>query len=124
MKLVILITAKTEKGFEVARAWQTAGAPGVTIINAHGLHSIQKRLRQGTFELPRMIISAAAAMAQVFNDLHRTTYIFISVMPEEMIDDIIAETESILGDLLSPDTGVVFVLDVERAIGVRNHGTE
>lgn len=124
MKLVILITAKTDQGMEVAEAWQNAGAPGVTIIRSHGLHTLQERVKSGDVELPRMFFTMSAALSHVLDSAEQTTLIFLSVMSEDMVPKIVVATTGILGDLLTPDTGVVFVLDVEQAIGVRNHGSE
>jgi nitrogen regulatory protein PII len=121
MKLVLLITAKTELGLEVAEAWQEAGAPGVTILNAHGLHGLQKIVKEGDFELPRMVVSMGAAMAHIMNDVEFSTVILISIMPPEVVEAVIEKTTATLGDLTKPNTGVVFVLDVERAIGVVPH---
>lgn len=121
MKLVILITAETENGLQVAEAWQEAGAPGVTIIQSHGLFSLQERVRRGDVELPRMLASMASAMASIIESVERNSYVILSVVPVEMVDKLSDETSKVLGDLLSPNTGVMFVLDIERAIGVRDH---
>jgi nitrogen regulatory protein PII len=121
MKLVILITAKTEKGLEVAEAWQEAGAPGITILRSYGLYTLQERVRRGDVELPRMVMSMASAMAAVLENVEQTTSLMLSVVPHEMVDVLIEATSRVLGDLLSPDSGVIFVLDIERAIGVRDH---
>ncbi len=121
MKLVILITAQTENGLEVALAWREAGAPGVTIIPSHGLHSLQRKTKSGGLELPMIITSMADAMAGLLNASETSSLIILSVMPAEILGKVIEATKGVLGDLTAPDTGVVFVLDVEQAIGVRDH---
>lgn len=121
MKLVILITAQTENGLEVALAWREAGAPGVTIIPSHGLHSLQRKTKSGGLELPMIITSMADAMAGLLDASETSSLIILSVMPAEILGKVIEATKGVLGDLTAPDTGVVFVLDVEQAIGVRDH---
>lgn len=121
MKLVILITAQVENGMEVAQAWQDAGAPGVTIVRTHGLFTLQKEAGSGTVELPRMIGSMAAALAHILDNLEERGQMLISVVDNEKVDVLIAAASAILGDLSQPYNGVLFVLDVERAIGVRHH---
>ncbi|MCL4879175.1 MAG: hypothetical protein KJ064_21140 [Anaerolineae bacterium] len=121
MKLVILITAQTENGLEVALAWREAGAPGVTIIPSHGLHSLQRKTKSGGLELPMIITSMADAMAGLLDASETSSLIILSVMPAEILGKVIEATRGVLGDLTAPDTGVVFVLDVEQAIGVRDH---
>ncbi|MEP7291467.1 MAG: P-II family nitrogen regulator [Chloroflexota bacterium] len=121
MKLVILITSQVEAGLDVAQAWQEAGAPGVTIIRSHGLHSLQRELRSGQVELPRMMISMGVAMAAILDNMEERGEIILSVVEDELVDALIAAANRVLGDLTEPDNGVLFVLPVEQAIGVRRH---
>ena len=124
MKLVILMTALVEKGFTVAQAWQEAGAPGVTIIQMHGLYRLQQKVTHGAVELPRMVVSMAAAMAAVIDNAEAEGIMFLSLVPAEIVDGLITAANIELGDLTEPGNGVLCVLDVERALGVRNHGTQ
>lgn len=122
MKLIILITAKIENGLDVALGWKEVGAPGVTIIPAHGLHTLQQQLESGEVELPRMVVSMAAAMAHLMGNAEQQSQVFLSVVEDELVDPLIAEANKQLGDLTEPHNGVLFVLNIERAIGVRRHG--
>lgn len=124
MKLVILVTAKVEKGLEIAQAWQDAGAPGVTIIRTHGLHTLQREVQKGGYELPRMVASMATAMAHIIDTVEELGNLIFSVVDEEVVDALVDETQKELGDLTTPDSGVIFVLPIERAIGVVNHERE
>ncbi|MEZ4641781.1 MAG: hypothetical protein R3E31_03390 [Chloroflexota bacterium] len=49
---------------------------------------------------------------------HRT--LFTVVDSDELVDKIIAATQSVIGDLNAPNKGVLFVLPVNRVIGVRS----
>lgn len=122
MKLVILVTAKIELGLEVAQSWQDAGAPGVTILRSHGLHTLQKELEHGDIELPRMVASMASAMATLIENVEERGEMILSLVDDDMVDALIAVTNQVLGDLMSPNSGVLFVIPVERAVGVRHHG--
>ena len=121
MKLVLLITAQVEQGLSVAQAWQDAGAPGVTIIRSHGFRTLQEKVKAGTIELPRVVTSMAAAMAHVLTNLEEPGEILLSVVPRDMVDKLEEAASSVLGDLTEPYNGIMIVLDVERAIGVRHH---
>lgn len=121
MKLAILITAQTENGLEVALAWKAAGAPGVTIIPSHGLHALQKKVKMGGVELPMVITSMAGAMASLLEASETNSVILLAVMPAETLEKVVDATTNILGDLSAPNNGIMFVLDVEQAIGVRDH---
>jgi hypothetical protein len=118
---MILITARLEGGLEVAQRWQEGGAPGVTIIRSHGLHSLRQAVTRGDVELPLIVVSMAAAMASIIDNMEHNGMIALAVVEDEMIDHLVQTTTDVLGDLYSPNTGVLFVLPIERAYGVRDH---
>jgi hypothetical protein len=121
MKLVVLVTAHMEDGMTVGQAWQDGGAPGVTILRSHGLYRLREEVERGDIELPRMVVSMAAAMAHILENMDYNTVTLISLVDDALVDTLISITNSVLGDLTQPNHGVLFVLDVERAIGVRDH---
>ncbi len=121
MKLVLLITPQVDKGLDVAQAWQEAGAPGVTIIRSHGLHTLQQELKSGSIELPRMIVSMGAAMAAIIDNMEERGEIIISIVEDALVDAIIAAANEVLGDLSTPNSGILVTLPIDRAIGVRHH---
>jgi len=122
MKLVILITTRVEEGMDVAQAWQQEGAPGVTIMRTHGLRTLQEQVQRGSYELPRVVTSMAAAMTHMLNDMDENGMMLLSVVDNDLVDKLEAATSNVLGDLTEPYHGIMIVLDIERAIGVRHHG--
>ena len=121
MKLVVLITAQVEAGLDIAQAWQDADAPGVTIVRSHGLHTLQEELKSGQVELPRMVVSMGAAMAAILDNVEERGVIFLSVVEDELVDALINAASGVLGNLDDPDNGILFVLPIERTVGVRRH---
>ena len=121
MKLVILVTAKVEKSLQVAQNWQECGAPGVTIVRTHGLHTLQQKVTSGAYELPRMVASMTSAMAHILENIEELGNLIFSVVEDEQVDDLVEAAQKELGELTEPDSGVMFVLPIERAIGVVNH---
>jgi nitrogen regulatory protein PII len=121
MKLVVLITTRVEAGLDIAQTWQEAGAPGVTIIRAHGLHTLQQELRSGSVELPRMVVSMGAAMAAIIDNMEERAEVILSLVEDTSVDPLIAAANQALGNLTEPNHGILFVVPVERAIGVRRH---
>jgi hypothetical protein len=116
-KLVVLITSRIEKSLEVAEAWQAAGAPGVTLIDSHGLRKLQEKSRD--LELPLFV-----SMESVMRQLEVTSQTILSVVNDHEADGLIKAAEAILGDLHEPDAGIIFVMDVERVVGMAYHGRE
>jgi hypothetical protein len=122
MKLVVLITAKVEDGLDIAQAWQDAGAPGVTIIRTHGLHTLQREIASGDVELPRMVVSMGAAMAAILDNLEERGEMILSLVDDDLVEALISSANAVLGDLTKPNHGILFTIPVEQAIGVRRHG--
>jgi hypothetical protein len=116
-KLVILITARVEDGHRVGEAWRDAGAPGVTFVESYGLRRLQQA--SGSQEvLPGMM-----SMLEILRQQEETSLIVLSLVEDAGVaDQLLTITETILGDMTLPDAGVAFVIDVARAIGVRDHG--
>ena len=121
MKLVILITPQIEKGIAVAQAWQETGAAGVTIIRSHGLQTLKDSVKSGALELPLAMSSMVAAMSHVLTKTEEQGEILLSVVENDMVDALQQATSNILGDMSEPYSGIMIVLDVERAIGIHKH---
>jgi nitrogen regulatory protein PII len=112
-KLIVLITARVDDGHLIGEAWQAAGAPGVTLVEGHGLRRLQQMTR-GMEVLPGML-----SLAEILHQRETSSLLVLSLTPDEQVEAIIAATERILGSLAQPDNGVLFVLDVAQALGLR-----
>jgi len=119
MKLIILITSNVENGLDVARRWQAAGAPGVTLIKSVGLYSLQQLINEQKIELPmHSARSMTSLMAHVLRGMEHTNHVLLSVMPKELVPSMLAEARTVMGDLTEPHHGVAFVVPLDEAIGV------
>ncbi|NWF69856.1 MAG: hypothetical protein HXY40_12295 [Chloroflexi bacterium] len=117
-KLVILITSRVEEGHRIGEAWQQAGAPGVTFVESYGLRRLQQAARNAEV-LPGMV-----SLLEILRQDEETSLIVLCVVDDDtLVNKLLAATEAVLGSLMEPNTGVAFVLDVERTIGVRDHST-
>ncbi|MBZ0276140.1 MAG: hypothetical protein K8I60_08350 [Anaerolineae bacterium] len=113
-KLVVLITFDREKGVEVAEAWQQqAGVTGVTIMDTYGLGSLEAQ-RQ-SMELPMFI-----SMASVLHQVRATNQMLFSAAEDHQVDNMIELAQQIIGDMDNPHSGVLFVLPIERSVGLAN----
>lgn len=112
-KMVFLITTHIERGMAVAEAWEDAGAPGVTLIESHGLHRLQEQSRS-------LEINLFVSMASLLRQIEETNQIIFTVVDDDLVDTIIDAACDVLGgDLDQAGTGVAFVIPVERTIGMR-----
>lgn len=115
-KLVVLITSQIEDSHAVGEAWQKAGAPGVTIVESHGLRRLQ-RASQSSELLPGLV-----SMAQILRAAETSSLMILCAVDDSaLVDRLVEATEAILGDLKLPGNGILLVLDLERAIGIVHH---
>jgi hypothetical protein len=115
MKMVILITAQTEQSLEIASAWQGAGASGVTILEGHGLHRLQKSLEIRD-DLPLI-----PSLASLLRGREVDTHLLLSIVDDGLAARLVKETEAILGDLTLPGNGLVVTLEIGGIFGLRTN---
>lgn len=111
MKMVVLITAQIDRGLEVAEAWEAVGASGVTLIESYGLHNLRERSK--SLELPLFV-----SMASVLRQIEQTNQTLLTVVDDDLVDDIIGAACDILGEFKDVNSGIAFVLPVESIHGM------
>lgn len=105
---------------DLLNAWDEAGVSGITILFSTGLarHRNGGGLRD---DLP--LIPSLEDLMERAQNTNRT--FFTVVNGEEMVDKVIAATESVTGDLDLPNTGILTALPVARVRGLhRKQGEE
>ncbi len=113
MFMIMLILNNTDQCQNVMDAWDAAGAPGVTIFPSTGLGRIRTGMGLKD-DIPLM-----PSLEDFFHDeenLHRTLVAIVRGRP--LVDRIIQATQSILGDLNRPNTGILVILPVLEAYGL------
>ncbi len=115
-KLLVLITAQAEAAREIGAGWKQAGAPGVTFIEGYGLQT----LRQASDSME--ILSGTTSMLEILRQTTTNVVIALCLLEDDtLVDKLAAVTDTIIGDMETPNNGVMFVLDVEKALGVFHH---
>lgn len=117
--LVLLVLDDIERGNDVCDAWETAGVGGITILASTGLGRM--RQKQG-FRDDIPLMPSLRSLLHGPEEHHRT--LFSVVEGEAMVDKVIAATESVLGDLSEPDSGILVALPVYRAVGIQRRSEE
>lgn len=112
MRIVIFITARTERTLDVAEAWQRAGASGVTILEGHGLRRLQKKMGIRD-DLPLI-----PSLASLLHQQEISTHLLLSIVPDDLAEQLYKLTVEIVGDLTLPDNGFVFTLAVGNSLGL------
>lgn len=97
---------------DVLEAWTDVGIRGITILESTGVHRV--RSRASSQDAPFMLgFSRLLRTDQVG---HNTLF---AVVPDmEIVEQAVAATEKVVGDLSQPNTGVLFAVTVEAAWGL------
>lgn len=113
MFMIMLILNNPDQCQEVMETWEANGAPGVTVLPSTGLGRI--RTKKGLHDdMPLM--PSLEDFFQAEENLHRT---LIAIIRErDIVDKIIQATESVIGDLNQPHTGILVILPVIEAYGL------
>lgn len=113
MYFILFVLHDVEYLNDLLQAWESTGVSGVTILPSTGLKRFQEKtgLRD---DLP--LIPGLDDLVERFENTNRT--LFTIVKDEAKIDQIVAATESVTGDLDLPNTGILVVLPVARAYGL------
>ena len=116
--LVVLIVNNIDKCPEILDAWEEAGVLGVTIFASTGLGRVRKAgLRD---DMPLM-----PSLEDLFSGEEEQSRTMMSVVDsQEMVDNMVAIAQQILGNLENPHTGFLFVLPVIQAFGMGKHRTD
>jgi nitrogen regulatory protein PII len=111
--LVVLVLAKPEMLQDVLRAWDSAGAPGVTVLESTGLGRLDALF--GRDDLP--LFPSPRIFLEHRESVHNT--IFSVLDSDSLVDTLIAATEKVVGDLSQPERGILFVVPLSRVVGYR-----
>lgn len=113
-QMVLLVLDDINHCSSVLDAWEAAGVSGITILDSTGLGRVRAA---SSFRDDFPLMPSISDLMKSREERHRT--IFTVVESDDMVDKLIKITQEITGDLESPNQGVLFVLPVSRAIGLR-----
>lgn len=110
--MVILIINNIEHVPEVLEKWEKLGVSGTTIFESTGHGKLK---RAGLLDNLPLLVSLESL--EELREIHHRT-LFSVVEGEEMVDQMIAAAQEVIGDIEEEHTGFLFVLPVLKAIGL------
>ncbi len=113
-QLVSLVVHDPGRVDAIVRAWLEAGVTGMTLLDSSGLgrHMRDHDLRD---DLPLF-----PSMRKVLEGEEHHSRLLFSVVPDGFeLERLIEATERVLGPLDRPDSGILFVIPVARAVGLQ-----
>ena len=113
--MVVVVMSDAQLCEDVLDAWQKFGVTGVTILESLGAHKVQQ-VRAMRDDLP--LLPSLRHLMEGEEYHHRTAFV---VLDDDFdLDGLIEATEQAVGgDFDAPDTGILFVVPVTRALGMR-----
>jgi len=113
--MIVVVMSDVQRCEDVLDAWQKFGVTGVTILESLGAHKVQQA-RAMRDDLP--LIPSLRHLLEGEEYHHRTAFV---VLDDDFdLDGLIEATEQAVGgDFDAPDTGILFVVPVARALGMR-----
>lgn len=112
--MVILIIDDINRTPDVLDAWEHAGVGGITIIESTGVGRLHAKQAYYRDDVPLM--PSLRALLQTREEHHRT--IFSIVEGEGEVTRLIDATQSVLGQLTEPNTGILFAMPISHVVGV------
>ena len=110
--LVVLVLDNPDQCSSILDSWESAGARGITIIESTGLGRVRRAALRD--DLPLM--PSLHDLLRGAESNHQT--LFSVVDSQAKVDDLIAATQVVTGDLAQPDTGLMFVVPLLRVLGL------
>ena len=106
MRLLVIVIHDPKRLDEVLTGLLDLGVTGATILDSEGMGRI----------LSDDIPVFGGFQAAILDRPRNAT--ILSVVEESSVDAVVAHVQQVLGDLSAPATGIVFVLPVERVVGL------
>ncbi len=107
MKLLIFVLNKEEHLEEILEAFLELNIQGATIIDSVGMGSILAQ------DIP--IFAGFRNLLQGSRPANKT---ILTIIPEKLVEPAIQAIEQVVGSLKEPGNGIIFVLDVDKVVGL------
>jgi nitrogen regulatory protein PII len=114
--MIVVVMSDLGKCKDVLDAWEKFGVTGVTIVESLGLQKV-KQMHARRDDLPLMPSLRSLIESEEYH--HRTA--FAVVEDDFDVDGLVAATERAVGSFDAPNSGILFVVPVTRALGMRPH---
>jgi hypothetical protein len=113
--MIVVVLPDLERCQDILNAWEKRGVTGVTVLESLGLHKIRE-MRGLSDDLP--LIPSLRHLMEGDEYHHRTAFV---VLDDDFdLDGLIKDTErAVGGDFNAPNSGILFVVPVARALGMR-----
>ena len=115
MYLILFVLDNPDKLEDLLNAWEETGTGGATVLSSTGMH----RLNAGVIRDDIPLMPGLDDFYRRVEDYHRT--LFTIVKDDEMLNKIVDATQSVVGELNNPNTGILVVLPTAQVYGLEKN---
>lgn len=115
MYLILFVLDNPDKLEDLLNAWEKAGTGGATVLVSTGMN---RMLNQGFRDDVPLMPSLDNFYKRV-EDYHRT--LFTIVKDDATLQKIVDATQSVVGDLNKPNTGILVVMPTAQVYGLEKN---
>lgn len=121
MFFILFVLHDISKMKDLLHAWEEAGVKGATVLFSTGLGRIRQNF--GLMEDFPLFPTMSDIMERLEDmDLSRT--LFSVIDDEKIVDNVLHQTQKVVGDLNQPNTGILIVLPVAKVYGLKQFNVE
>jgi len=106
-RLLVAVINDPEKLDEILSGFLEMGVTGATVVNSEGMGRLLSH------DIPIF-----AGLQTLISGSRPQNRMIFSVVPALLVDPVLELLQEICGNLASPATGIVFVLPVDRVVGL------
>lgn len=106
-RLLVAVINDPEKLDEILSGFLELGVTGATVVNSEGMGRLLSH------DIPIF-----AGLQTLISGSRPQNRMIFSVVPALLVDPVVELLQEICGNLASPATGIVFVLPVDRVVGL------
>lgn len=110
--MIMYILNHVDQMPQVLKAWEDAGAPGITILDSTGIN----RLRQAGFRDDLPLVPSLSDLLENKSIEHKT--LLMIVQTEKDVDRFVDAARNIVGDFNNSHTGILCVWPMLRVHGL------
>ena len=116
MFFILFVLHDISKMRDLLHAWEEAGVKGATVLFSTGLGRIRQNF--GLMEDFPLFPTMSDIMERLEDmDLSRT--LFSVIDDEKIVENVLQQTQKVVGDLNQPNTGILIVLPVAKVYGLK-----
>jgi hypothetical protein len=115
MYLILFVLDNPDKLQDLLDAWEDAGTGGATVLVSTG----PQRIRNIGFRNDIPLLPGLDDFYKRIEEFHRT--LFTVVKDDKTLEKVVAATQSVVGDLNQPNTGILVVMPAAQVYGLERN---